>query len=96
MTPELKQAVDRSEEITLEGNQLGPDVPVRINYQTGYREDEYGEDVADRLIHVVRSREAVGRIQVGGHTFEVLAGKEIPVKLFEEYEAENDRAMSGV
>lgn len=96
MATQLKQSVSRSEELTLSGKHSGPDVPVRIKYETGKREDEYGDDVDDTRLHEVHARTMVGTVRVDGQSFEVEAGKEIPVKLFETYEAEIDRAMSDV
>jgi hypothetical protein len=96
MSTELKQSTSGTEEITLSGKHDGPDVPVRIHYETGYREDEYGDDVRSRRLHAVRARGMVGRVFIGDQKFEVGASKEIPVELFETYEAEIDKAMSDV
>ncbi len=93
MPTQLKQATTHETTLTLSGAHVGDDVPVRVSYETGQREDEYGDDVRDRRLHTVEVEEDVGFVELDGERRALWAGDELPVFLFEQYEADIDKAI---
>jgi len=94
MATQLKQSRSHEVTLTLSGYHEGDDIPVRVSYETGKRPDEYGDDVQDRRLHTVEVDEDVGTVELDGERRALWAGEELPVFLFEQYEAKIEKAIS--